>query len=87
MCVLISSFSRVPTLCDPMDHGWPARLLCPRDSPGKNTRVEWHALLQGIFVTWGLNPHLLCFLHWQAGSLPLVPPGKPKKKIDYLKRI
>ena len=25
----------------------------------------------------GLNPHLLCLLHWQAGSLPLVPPGKP----------
>ena len=21
--------------------------------------------------------HLLCLLHWQAGSLPLVPPGKP----------
>ena len=23
------------------------------------------------------NQHLLCLLHWQAGSLPLVPPGKP----------
>ena len=23
-----------------------------------------------------LNPHLLCLLHWQACSLPLVPPGK-----------
>ena len=22
------------------------------------------------------NPCLLCFLHWQVGSLPLVPPGK-----------
>ena len=31
----------------------------------------------GIFLTQGLNPHLLCFLHWQAGSLPLVPRGKP----------
>ena len=29
----------------------------------------------GIFRTQGLNPHLLCFLHWQVGSLPLVPPG------------
>ena len=36
------------------------------------------ALLQGIFPTQGLNPHLLCLLHWQAGSLPLVPLGKPK---------
>ena len=25
---------------------------------------------------YGLNPCLLCFLHWQAGSLPLAPPGK-----------
>ena len=24
----------------------------------------------------GLNPHLLCLLYWQAGSLPLAPPGK-----------
>ena len=23
------------------------------------------------------NPHLLCLLHWQVGSLPLAPPGKP----------
>ena len=23
------------------------------------------------------HPDLLCLLHWQAGSLPLVPPGKP----------
>ena len=36
-----------------------------------------HALFQGIFLTQGLNPHLLCLLHWQASSLPLVPPGKP----------
>ena len=55
----------------------PARLLCPWDSPGKNTGVGCHALLQGIFPTQGLNLHLLCLLHGQAGSLPLVPPGKP----------
>ena len=33
-------------------------------------------LLQGIFLTQGLNPCLLCLLHWQAGSLPLAPLGK-----------
>ena len=49
----------------------PSRLLCPWDSPGKNTRVGCHALLQGIFLTQGLNLYLLCLLHWQAGSLPL----------------
>ena len=26
----------------------------------------------------GLNPCLLHLLHWQAGSLPLAPPGKPQ---------
>ena len=48
------------------------------DSPGKNTGVGCHVLLQGIFPTQGLNPCLLHLLYWQAGSLPLVPPGKPK---------
>ena len=52
------------------------RLLCPLDSPGKNTGVGCHGLLQGIFPTQGLNLHLLCFLHWQVGSFPLVLPGK-----------
>jgi len=46
-------------------------------SPGKNTGVGCHVVLQGIFSTQGSNQHLLCFLHWQMGSLPLVPPGKP----------
>ena len=47
------------------------------DSPGKNTAVGFHALLQGIFPTQGSKLHLLCLLHWLAGSLPLAPPGKP----------
>ena len=55
----------------------PTRLLRPRDSPGKNPGVGGHVLLQGIFPTQGSNPCLLCLLHWQVGSLPLVPPGKP----------
>ena len=46
------------------------------DSLDKNTGVGCHALLQGIFPTQGSNPHLLCLLHWQVGSLPLAPPGK-----------
>ena len=53
------------------------RLLCPWDFSGKNTGVGCHALLQGIFLTQGLNPCLLCLLHWLAGSLPLAPPRKP----------
>ena len=46
-------------------------------SPGKNTGVSCLDLLQGIFLTQGSNPRLLCLLHWQAGSLLLAPPGKP----------
>ena len=34
----------------------------------------------GIFLTQGLKQHLLHLLHWQVGSLPLVPPGKPPGK-------
>ena len=109
----------VTQLCSTL---WPhglqsARLLCPWDSPGKNTGVGCHSLLQGIFLTQGWNPgflhcrqilyclshqgspknigvecyfllqgifptlglnlHPLHFLHWQADSLPLEPPGNP----------
>ena len=32
-----------------------ARLLCPWDSPGKNTGVGCHALIQVIFLTQGSN--------------------------------
>ena len=33
----------------------PTRLLCPRDFQGKNTGVDHHFLLQGIFLTEGSN--------------------------------
>ena len=36
----------------------PTRLLCPWKFSGKNTGVDCHALLQGIFPTQGLNPGL-----------------------------
>ena len=38
-----------PTLCDPIDRG-PTRLLCPWDSPGKNTGAGCHFLLQCMKV-------------------------------------
>ena len=37
----------------------PTRLLCPWDSPGKNTGVGCHSLLQGIFPTQRSNLGLL----------------------------
>ena len=36
----------------------PTRLLCPWDSPGKNTGVGCHFLLQGIFLIQWSNPGL-----------------------------
>ena len=47
-----------PTLCNPMDCSPPAP-QGPWDSPGKNTAVGCHALLQGIFPTQGLNVSFL----------------------------
>ena len=56
------------------------RLLYPWDSPGKNTGVSSHSLLQGSFPTWESNPRLLCLLHWQAVSLPLSHLGSLRKQ-------
>ena len=50
-------------------HGlYTARLLCPWNSPGKNTGVGCHALFQGISLTQGSNPCFLSLLNWQVGS-------------------
>jgi len=52
------------------------RFLCPWDSPGKNTGVGYHALLQGLFLTQGLNPSLspalqvVLYHYCQLGSQP-----------------
>ena len=43
-------------------------------SPGKNTGVSCHFLLQGIFPTQGSN---LCLLRWQADSVLLSCLGNP----------
>ena len=62
-------------------HGlWPTKLLCPWDSPGKDTRVGCHALLQGIVPIQGLNlgpPHcgqiLYCLSYPGSHSLKNLP--------------
>ena len=48
----------------------------------RNTGVGCHFLLQGIFLTQGSNPYLLCFLHWQSDSLPIAPLGKPPGNVQ-----
>ena len=51
------SCAGIPTFCDPRDCSPPGSSV-HGDSPGKNTRVGCHALLQGIFPTQGSNPGL-----------------------------
>ena len=51
----------------------------PWDSPGKNTGVGCHALLQEIFPTQGSST---CLLHWQADSLPVRHLGSPLKQLN-----
>ena len=48
-----------------------ASLLCPRDFPGKNTEEGCHSLLQGIFLTLGLNA-----CPEPAGRFFTKPPGQ-----------
>ena len=55
-----------PTLCDPMDCSQSGSSVL-RDSPGNNTAVGYHALLQRIFPTQGSNPglpHCRWILYW-----------------------
>ena len=48
------------------------RLLCLWNFLGKDTIVDCHFLLQGIFPTQGAN---VCLLHWQVDSLLLSHQG------------
>ena len=82
MCVWVHA-QPCPTLCNPMDCGL-SMLLCPWDSPDKNTGAGCHFLLHGIFLTQGSNP---CLLHWQADSLPLHHLGSPNLTCNKCSRI
>ena len=55
--VLCSVAQSCQALCDPMDYSPPGSSV-HGNSPGKNTGVGCHALLQGIFPTQGSNPGL-----------------------------
>ena len=70
MCMHSKSLKLCLTLCNPMNYSLPGFFL-HGDSPGKNTGVGCHDLLQGIFLTKGSNP---CLLYGRVGSLPLAQP-------------
>ena len=74
MCCAVPSRSVMSDSLLP--HGlWPTRILCPWESPGKNTGVGCHALLQGIFPTQGSNPDLP---HCRWILYHLSPQGSPR---------
>ena len=50
----------------------PTRLRCLWASPGKNTRVGCHSLLQGIFLNQGLDPALLYCRHRDVATAVLL---------------
>ena len=52
-----------------------------KNSPGKNTRVGCHFLLQGIFPTQGSNPHLL---HCRQIPYHLSHQGSPRKRWEVI---
>ena len=69
-----------PTLCDPID--------CSLLHSSVHGRVQAKILelvamlFSRIISTQGSNLRLLCLLHWQVGSLPLAPPGKPQTHLS-----
>ena len=56
------------TVCDPVDRSPPGSSV-HGNSPGKNTGVGCHALLQGIFPTQGANPGRF-FTIWATREAP-----------------
>ena len=71
--VKVKSLSRVRFFETRWSVAYPTRLLPPWDSPGKNTEVGCHFLLQGIFLTQGSNPGLP---HWRQMLSPLSHQGR-----------
>ena len=54
---------------------WPARLLCPWDSPGKNIGVGCHAFLQGVFLTYRSLQTIVMLIHqMQKESICILHP-------------
>ena len=82
-CVCAKSLQSCPALWDPMDCSPPGSSV-HGNSPGKNTGVGSHALLQEIFTTQGSNSCLLWFLHCRPTLCPWSQWGSPYKCIHQL---
>ena len=87
------SFLLLPLSCSSV-HLFAAPWTAARQAPlslGFSRHGSWSGLLcppPGDLPDTGIEPAslpLLCLLHWQAGSLPLAPPGKPGRILPFLK--
>ena len=76
---MLNGFSGLWLFVDPWTVAYQAPLSV--GFSGQECLVGCHVLLCGAFLTQGLNPCLLCLLHYQtaSGYLSLVPTGKPIK--------
>ena len=63
---------------------YPARLLCSWNSPGKNTGVCCHSLLQGIFLTQGSNLGLLRFHFFIWGEVNREREREEKERLEFM---
>ena len=72
-----------PTLCDPTNCSPPGSSVHEIFQAGI---LEWVAISysRGTFLTQGPEPRLLCLLHGQADSFPLVPPQRRTDKWGYM---
>ena len=73
------------TLCDPTDCS-PPRSSVHRILQART--LQWVAISSSRgssqpMLGWESNPGLLYLLDWQAGSLPLAPPGKPLSSVQF----
>ena len=71
-CCLVTQLCLI--LCNPINYSPPASSV---HGIFLARILGWVAMPSSrVFPTQGLNPGLLCLLHWQADSLPLTLPGK-----------
>ena len=76
LCVYDKSLQSWLTLCDPMDCSLPGSSV---HGILQARILEWVAMSSSRRSSWPRDQtQVSCLLHWQAGSLPLVPSGKPQ---------
>ena len=84
MCVHAKLLQSCLTLCNPMDCSLPGSSV---HGILQARILEWVAMASSRGSSQPSNLFLLDLLHWQVGSLPLVPPGKPQPGLLHCRQI